>query len=78
MARGWESKAVEQQQELSAIPENPKQELTSEQVTARHRRDKLLLERAQVVHQLEVSQNPRYREMLQRALADLERRLAAC
>ena len=78
MARGWESKAVEQQQELSAIPENPKQELTSEQVTARHLRDKLLLERAQVVHQLEVSQNPRYREMLQRALADLERRLAAC
>jgi len=36
----------------------------------------LLLSRSRVLQQLEVSRNPRHREMLSQALADLEARLA--
>jgi hypothetical protein len=39
------------------------------------RHQALVLSRSRVLQQLEVSQNPRHREMLQRALADLERQL---
>jgi hypothetical protein len=76
MARGWESKAVEQQQELSAQPQVRKKKLTPEQVRSRQRREELMLSKAQVLQQLQTSQNPRHREMLQRALADLDQHLA--
>jgi hypothetical protein len=76
MARGWESKAVEQQQELSAQPPASGQRLTAEQVKNKQRHDELSLAKARVVQQLQAAQNPRHREMLQRALADLDQRLA--
>ena len=76
MARGWESKAVEQQQELSAQTQVLKQKLTPEQVRNRQRHDELMLARAQVLQQLQTSHNPRHREMLQRALAELDWRSA--
>lgn len=76
MARGWESKAVEQQQELSAQPQVSRQRLTPEQVKNKQRHDELMLAKARVLQQLQASQNPRHREMLQRALADLDQRLA--
>jgi len=75
MARGWESKAVEQQQELSAQPQVLKPKLTPEQVRNKQRREELMLAKAQVLQQLQSSQNPRRREMLQRALTDLEQLL---
>lgn len=40
------------------------------------RQQALQLSRSRVLQQLEVSQNPRHREMLNQALADLEARLA--
>ena len=40
------------------------------------RHQSLLLSRSRVLQQLQVSQNPRHREMLNQALADLEKRLA--
>lgn len=76
MARGWESKAVEQQQELAAQPPVSRQRLTAEQVRNKQRHDELRLAKARVLQQLQTSQNPRHREMLERALADLDQRLA--
>ena len=40
------------------------------------RQQALVLSRSRVLQQLEVSQNPRHREMLNQALADLEAQLA--
>jgi len=40
------------------------------------RHQALLLSRSRVLQQLEVSQNPRHREMLNQALTDLESQLA--
>jgi hypothetical protein len=76
MARGWESKAVEAQIESA---ETSNQESSQEENTdpERMRRQQALqLSRSRVLQQLEVSQNPRHREMLNQALADLEARLA--
>ena len=77
MARGWESKAVEQQQELAAESQSFKQKLSPEQIRDKQLHDHLMLARSRVLQQLESAQNPRHREMLQRALAELDRRLTA-
>ena len=53
----------------SSHPDNPDPERT-------RRHQALLLSRSRVLQQLEVSQNPRHREMLNQALADLESQLA--
>jgi hypothetical protein len=49
--------------------------LSAEQIENRRRRANLLLARAQVLQQLEASGNPRHRQMLEVALADLDRKL---
>ena len=79
MARGWDSKSVEAQIEVAtkeqAPPENGKKRTPEQAQSIRERRN-LELARAKVVGQLNASQNPRYTEMLNRALSDLDRRLA--
>jgi hypothetical protein len=79
MARGWESKAVEVQvQEFQEKEsEGRKGPLTPAQLEVRRRREVLLLSRARVQKDLESSRVPRYREQLNRALADLDAQLAA-
>ncbi|MGA2847108.1 MAG: hypothetical protein ABSF68_16995 [Candidatus Acidiferrales bacterium] len=74
MARGWESKAVEGQvQEFESKKDRAdKRRWTREQVEIRRRREVLLLSRARVEKQLQSSQDHRYREQLNRALADLD------
>ena len=77
MARGWESKAVEAQVEAaSEEPVEAKPRLSAEQIENRRKRASLSLARAQVLHQLETSSNPRHRSMLETALADLDTELA--
>ena len=77
MARGWESKAVEAQVEAaSEEPAEAKPRLSAEQIENRRKRASLSLARAQVLHQLEGSSNPRHRTMLETALADLDAELA--
>jgi hypothetical protein len=72
MARGWESKSVEQQQEQAKSEKNRKTEqLTPEQVADRRRVAMLELSRKRILHQLETASNPRHRQMLEAALADL-------
>ncbi len=79
MAKGWESKSVADQIEASAGTDqkNNKQQLTLEQTEAHRRMEVLLLSRARVERALQGSQNPRYREQLMRALADLDAQLSA-
>ena len=78
MARGWESKSVELQIEASEGDRHtitPKR-LTAAQVALHWKRDSLLLSKSRVLQQLQEDLSPRYREMLNGALADLEKQLA--
>lgn len=79
MARGWESKSVEEQvQEHSQKKgENTKKQLTAEQLESRRKREVLLLSRSRVEKDLQSSQNPRHRDQLNNALADLDSQIAA-
>jgi hypothetical protein len=76
MARGWESKSVEAQQDEAAgrtTSANP--HLTREEIDQLRERETLRLSRQSVVQQLERSHDPRHRAMLERAIADLDRKL---
>ena len=74
MARGWESKAVEGQvQEFeSKESRTQKRQLSQDQKEIRRKIEILLLSRARVEKELQSSENPRYREQLNRALIDLD------
>jgi hypothetical protein len=78
MARGWESKSVEEQvqEHQSRGEENKKKQLTPEQSESRRKREVLLLSRSRVQKDLQASQNPRHRDQLNSALADLESQIA--
>jgi hypothetical protein len=76
MARGWESKAVEQQQEEAAADKNARKVPKSpEQIAEENRRKSFELSRQRILQQLQVACNPRHRQMLEKALADLDARL---
>jgi hypothetical protein len=79
MARGWESKSVEEQvqEHQQKKEENTKKQLTAEQVESRRKREVLLLSRSRVQKDLQASQNPRHRDQLNSALADLDSQIAA-
>ena len=76
MARGWESKSVEQQQEdaIANVSRGPR--LTSEQVAEKQKRRSLELSRTRIVQQLEAASNPKHRQMLEAALMELDKQLA--
>lgn len=77
MARGWESKSVEQQiEESRAQAPQPQDAISPEEQRRRRERDDLLMSRARVVQQLDACRDPRYEKMLRAALADLDARLA--
>jgi hypothetical protein len=75
MARGWESKSVELQQEEASTPKTRPVPLTPQQAAVENRRRGLLLSRQRVVQQLEAASNPRHRQMLVAALAELDGQL---
>jgi hypothetical protein len=78
MARGWESKSVEAQQEEAAKSALPaRAPLTPQQAASARARQRLELARKQVLDQLDAATNSRHRAMLELALADLHRQLAA-
>ncbi len=76
MARGWESKAVEQQQEEAAATQSRTTPLSAEQTEKEKREQGLRLSRTRVLQQLEAATNPRHRQMLESALADLDAQLS--
>ena len=79
MARGWESKAVESQIEAARSDQtaSAKDPLTPEKAAAWLKKETLLLARTRLLQQLRSAQNPRHREIIEKALADLEKQLAA-
>jgi hypothetical protein len=75
MARGWESKSVEEQQSAASTQVESKQRLTPQQAAQKQERDAIGLSRQRVLQQLHEVQNPRHREMLEIALSELDQRL---
>jgi hypothetical protein len=78
MARGWESKSVEAQIESAAGNKKATRqpELTPEQIQKLHAKENLELSCTRVRRELASSMNPRYQDILRKALADLEAKLA--
>jgi len=76
MARGWESKSVEQQQEeATSSTQKRGKPLTPEQIVEQQKRQGLELSRHRILQQLEVASNQQHRAMLEAALADLDAQL---
>lgn len=76
MARGWESKSIEAQQEEAARGRPARPALTEEQRVREERRRTLALTRARAVDDLTRASSPRYREMLERTIAALDEQLS--
>jgi len=79
MARGWESKSIEAQidsaevhRHSSAVSENTPSPQALEVI---RRKETILLSRIRVVRDLKTAQNPRYKALLNKALADLDAQL---
>ena len=80
MARGWESKSVEDQMSVAEANRDAqiKPHFSAAEREQRERKQSLLLSRAQIVNRLKVAQNPRYRAQLESALEHLEGQLKEC
>lgn len=77
MARGFESKQVESQQEEAQRKKTPGKTLTPEEAQKLDRRRTLELSRARLIADLQRASNPAHRQMLEQALAALDEQLAA-
>ena len=77
MARGWESKAVEDQMDAAQADKAAQQTpaLTLHEREQRARKQPLLLSRARIVSLLESARNERYRAQLKRTLEHLDEQL---
>jgi hypothetical protein len=76
MARGWESKSVESQQELALERSLRKQPgLTPEQMEHATKRDSLELQRKRILRELESCRNDRVRKTMEDGLAFLNAQL---
>jgi hypothetical protein len=75
VARGWESKSVELQQDEARSSAEPKSRMTIEQKKNQARKEGLRLTRSRILAQLHSSENSRYRQMLERSLAEIEEQL---
>ena len=77
MARGWESKSVEAQQDAAERPRVKGPVVTAEQAARKAERDTLMLARTRALADLQKACVPAHRAMLEQAIADLDQRLAA-
>jgi hypothetical protein len=78
MARGWESKSVEEQISLREVeaPAPVKTAPSPVEVERRAKRNGLLLARTRTITALQTTRDEGYREMLERALQHLDSELA--
>ena len=79
MARGWESKAVEDQLEEAARARETaaRPVLTPELIERQQRRESLSLLRSRLLDQLQKAHSEAQRQRLKQTLAELEAQLAA-
>ena len=79
MARGWESKAVEAQQDArqdAGAEGRPKiQPVSADEIRIRSERATLLLARTRALSDLQRACAPAHRGMLEQTIAELDRRL---
>jgi hypothetical protein len=79
MARGWESKSVEAQIDTAeahrAEKKNNAPSVQSLEVI--RKKETILLSRIRVIRELDNAQNPRYKAVLAKALADLDAQLTS-
>lgn len=74
MARGWESKSVEEQIDSADRSKQPSSEPSKSQ--PEQLKKSMLLSRTRVLNDLANCTNSRYKKLLEEALADLDRKLA--
>lgn len=79
MARGWESKAVEEQMDIAESKdiESDLPKITPEQQQRQRERESLELSRTRVQQELAAATHPNYRRSLEAALGYLEKKIAA-
>jgi hypothetical protein len=77
MARGWESKSVEAQQDAAANKQRGTPPLSVDEIRTRTERATLMLARTRALSDLKHACAPAHRAMLEQAIADLDRRLKA-
>ena len=76
MARGWESKSVEEQIDAAKSRHTgPKIRLTAQQLEVERKCDSLLLQRTRITQQIANCTDERYRKTLAEGLTFLEDRL---
>jgi len=77
MAKGWESKSVEALAGIFEVRPGADRNVP-DSATLQHIRQKesILLSRTRIVTELKSAQNPRYKDLLNRTLADLDAKLA--
>ena len=75
MARGWESKNVEAQQDERDRKEPERAEVTPEEAARLARRRTLELTRVRALGDLAAAKTPRHREMLEAAVRALDEQL---
>jgi len=77
MARGWESKSIEAQQEAAAERRTAAAPITANESARLAERATLSLARTRALADLQRACAPAHRAMLEQAIADLDRRIAA-
>ena len=77
MARGWESKSVELQQDAANESKRKAPAISPEEAAKRTTRDTLMLARTRALGDLQRACAPAHRAMLEQAIADLDRQIAA-
>ena len=77
MARGWESKSIEAQIDAAEVSRSavPQKALPPGKLELIRKKETILLSRTRVVRELTNVQNPRYKVVLTKALADLDAQL---
>ena len=78
MARDWESKSIEQQQaEMSERRRAVRPPISPDEQQRNRKRESLLLSRKHLTQQLQAAGNSRHRQMLEQAIAELDRQLSS-
>jgi hypothetical protein len=75
MARGWESKSVEEQIDAAQSRRESKPVLSQEERELLQKRESLELQRRRIQHELEAAAHPRHKAQLVEALAFLNTKL---
>jgi hypothetical protein len=77
VARGWESKSIEEQQSAyQGETKTGRTRPTAEQAQQTRRRDGLELSRKRTLAQIQAASHASHRKMLEETLAELDRQLA--